>query len=242
MFPDMYKGILDLWVRCWGPRGCADYRAISECSRQPDRNPDHPTHRLVVQVSVDDSFVAEEKPYALTSVHSLGCLVMALFLTLTNVGFRIGRRGSILLGDLFVMVGGAIQAASYCEYRCHLPSEFAPLISCSCCSNHRRASNRRPRYWSHLCHGTDLYVRDDHQQEGKRTTSGYSGYLSHQRCRAGILGMPSSLSSTTIWNLHTDHQRRSTLAQPRAPAKHHGDFRSPFSHSSLSSPSSVCCV
>ncbi|KAK3715511.1 hypothetical protein LTR37_006999 [Vermiconidia calcicola] len=38
---------------------------------------------------------------------------MSLFLTVTNVGYTFGRRGSILLGDMLVMVGGAIQAASY---------------------------------------------------------------------------------------------------------------------------------
>ena len=40
---------------------------------------------------------------------------MVLFLTFTGLGHRYGRRMSILVGDVFVIVGGVIQAASYCS-------------------------------------------------------------------------------------------------------------------------------
>jgi len=53
----------------------------------------------------------------IASSYTLGCLAMVLFLTFTGLGHRYGRRMSILVGDVFVIVGGVIQAASYCSTR-----------------------------------------------------------------------------------------------------------------------------
>ncbi|KAK5000582.1 hypothetical protein LTR66_000601 [Elasticomyces elasticus] len=58
----------------------------------------------------------ERSPFLIpmiASSYTLGCLFVAVTLICTNFGFRFGRRMSILVGDAFVVVGGAIQASSY---------------------------------------------------------------------------------------------------------------------------------
>ena len=52
----------------------------------------------------------------IASSYTLGCLVMAIFLTISDFGSRFGRRMSILVGDVCVIIGGILQATSYCEF------------------------------------------------------------------------------------------------------------------------------
>ncbi|CAK3991548.1 MFS general substrate transporter [Lecanosticta acicola] len=49
----------------------------------------------------------------IASSYTLGCLVMAIFLVISGVGYHFGRRMSILIGDVLVVIGGAIQASSF---------------------------------------------------------------------------------------------------------------------------------
>ena len=49
----------------------------------------------------------------IASSYTIGCLVMAVFLTVSGFGHRFGRRMSILVGDACVIVGGILQATSY---------------------------------------------------------------------------------------------------------------------------------
>lgn len=51
----------------------------------------------------------------IASSYTLGCLVMSLFLAASDFGSRFGRRMSILGGDICVIIGGLLQATSYCK-------------------------------------------------------------------------------------------------------------------------------
>lgn len=51
----------------------------------------------------------------IASSYTLGAWCMAMFLTVSDLGQKFGRRASILGGDVFVIVGGILQATSYCE-------------------------------------------------------------------------------------------------------------------------------
>lgn len=49
----------------------------------------------------------------ISSSYTLGAMVMAIFLTISDLGTRYGRRFCILAGDVFVILGGILQSTSF---------------------------------------------------------------------------------------------------------------------------------
>lgn len=115
---------------------------------------------------------------------------MALFLAASNFGHRYGRRVSIMFGDALIIIGGLIQATSFCMQSPCVP-DFCGIAADEENSrrpDHHSACDLRARNRAGLSYRTNLHERDNDQQDRARSAGRHSVHLFDQWCCSGILG------------------------------------------------------
>ena len=117
---------------------------------------------------------------------------MAVTLVCTNFGFRFGRRMSILVGDLLVMIGGAIQASSYSVGQIvrTLDIYSKTMEAETDIGEVRSPRHLRIRYRNDIGDSPNLHDRDYHQSQRTWPTSCDSMHVPHLGRRVRILGRP----------------------------------------------------